>query len=116
MLAHWVIVFFGQFLKMTKVGHILRLTFSQGRGYVLMMTQNGSGYILGHFFTNSSGRPEGKRKKGVHLLQRSFPKTGPANQGEQIGRIFALWVIFKFGQFLKNVKEILFLDGYFFPR
>jgi hypothetical protein len=48
-LAHWVIVNFGHFLKIAKVGHIFGL-FSTVKGSILSVTKNGFGYILGDFF------------------------------------------------------------------
>jgi hypothetical protein len=35
-------------------------------------------------------------------------------QGDQIGRIFAQWVIVFFGQFLENYRSITSIFGYFF--
>jgi hypothetical protein len=32
-------------------------SFSPRTGHVIIFTKNGSGYILGHFLTNSSGHP-----------------------------------------------------------
>jgi hypothetical protein len=31
-----------------------------------------------------------------------FPHLGCSNQGDQIGRLFAQWLIVSFGQFLEN--------------
>jgi hypothetical protein len=44
----------GYFLKTTKVAHILGATFSTVK-VIHKIGKNGLGYILGDFFTNSSG-------------------------------------------------------------
>jgi hypothetical protein len=36
---------------------IFRATIFSGKNYVLILTRNGLGYILGNFFKNSSGHP-----------------------------------------------------------
>jgi hypothetical protein len=38
-------------------------TYFQSRDYVSILTKNGLGYILGDYFTNSSGRPGLKSKE-----------------------------------------------------
>jgi hypothetical protein len=56
--AHRVIVYSGQFFKVTKVAHIFGLLFQRLRiciGFVKEWV--GAVYILGDFFTNSSGHP-----------------------------------------------------------
>jgi hypothetical protein len=40
-------------------------TFQEGKIDVLVLTKNGMGYILGDFFTNSSGHPAGGRYAGT---------------------------------------------------
>jgi hypothetical protein len=49
---YWVIVYFGQFFNYKNTPQIM-----ENNGYVLILTQNGSGYILGEFFTNSFVHP-----------------------------------------------------------
>jgi Ran GTPase-activating protein (RanGAP) involved in mRNA processing and transport len=44
-------------LKITEVAHIFVLFFLS-LGYVLILANNGLGYILGHSITNASGHPE----------------------------------------------------------
>jgi hypothetical protein len=46
----------GTVLKRTEAAHILR-RFFHGKRTALILTMNGLGYILGDFFSNSSGRP-----------------------------------------------------------
>jgi hypothetical protein len=47
------------FSKITEVAHILLLLFYKVKVvYISFLTKNGLGYILGNFFTNSSGHPE----------------------------------------------------------
>jgi hypothetical protein len=53
--AQWAIAYFGS-LKNTKVAQILGI-FKKSIDSVSNFTKNGLGYILGDFFTNSSGRP-----------------------------------------------------------
>jgi hypothetical protein len=48
------IVYFGQFLKITKLSQILAI-FSHGKNYEFLFDKNGLFYILCDFFTNSSG-------------------------------------------------------------
>jgi hypothetical protein len=45
------------FLKNPYVENIFRIPHFPGKSYVLIVTKNGLGYILGDFFTNSSGHP-----------------------------------------------------------
>jgi hypothetical protein len=47
----------GSFLIITKVAHIIWVTYFHGDGYALVFTKNGLGYILSDSFTNSSGHP-----------------------------------------------------------
>jgi hypothetical protein len=47
---------FGMFLKIKEVAHFGAI-FSNSTRYVLILTNNWLGYILGDFFTNSSGHP-----------------------------------------------------------
>jgi hypothetical protein len=54
--AHWVIVSYRQFLKIVKVAHFWS-NFSRSLDYAIILTKNRFGYILGDFFTNSSGHP-----------------------------------------------------------
>jgi hypothetical protein len=54
-----------------------------------MLTKNRLGYILGHFFPNSSSHTDGSWTSLT------------SNQGDQIGRIFAHWAVVYFGHFLK---------------
>jgi hypothetical protein len=42
-------------------------------------------------------------------------KSGNPAQGDQIGQIFAYWVIVYFGHFSENYKSIPNSLGYFFP-
>jgi hypothetical protein len=50
-----MIVYFSQVFLTTEEDHVLGATFSTVKAYIL--TKNGVGYILGHFFTLSSGHP-----------------------------------------------------------
>jgi hypothetical protein len=45
----------GSFQKITEVGQMLKVMYV--KSYGLVLTKNGAGYILGDFFTNSSGHP-----------------------------------------------------------
>jgi hypothetical protein len=47
----------GSFLKTTEGAQIIWLLFFQVNRDVLVLTKNGLGYILGDFFTDSSGHP-----------------------------------------------------------
>jgi hypothetical protein len=53
---------FEGFLKNTKVAQKTWTNFHSGNSSVLILTRNGLGYILGDFFTNSSGRPDRQGK------------------------------------------------------
>jgi hypothetical protein len=56
--AYWAIFFtFGGLLKLTEVAQVYVLLFPHGSGYVLILAKARLGYILGEFFTNSSGHP-----------------------------------------------------------
>jgi hypothetical protein len=50
------------FMKITEVDDIFVLLFTRYTSvdHVLILTKNGLGYILGVFFTNTSGHPAGK--------------------------------------------------------
>jgi hypothetical protein len=48
----------GLFLKITEVAQILKLLFARVKSYALISTKDGLGYVLGDFYTNSSGRPD----------------------------------------------------------
>jgi hypothetical protein len=54
-----VTVYLGSFLQITEIAQIIGLLIST-KNYILIMTKNGLGYILGDFFTNVSGHPVGK--------------------------------------------------------
>jgi hypothetical protein len=72
----WEVVFFGQlfslgsFLKIIKAAQLLCL---HGNIYVFVLTKNGLGYILGDFFTNSSGHPARVRKSVRTYVQYCTP-------------------------------------------
>jgi hypothetical protein len=70
--AHWKIVFFGQFfLKNKEVPTWLLSYFFQQKMCALILTKNGLGYILGDFFTNTSGRPARRHLQvSLFILQR----------------------------------------------
>jgi hypothetical protein len=55
--ANWLIVYFGQCFSIAEVAEIFGLNFSAVKVYVLTLTKNGLGYILGDFFTFSSRHP-----------------------------------------------------------
>jgi hypothetical protein len=52
-----VIVYFGQFFENYRSSPHFCTTFSQSIDYVLILTNNALGYILGDFFINPSGHP-----------------------------------------------------------
>jgi hypothetical protein len=55
--AYWVYDYFGQlFVQTLKVAPTFGLLF-HGKSYVSTLTDDGLGYILADFFTDSSGRP-----------------------------------------------------------
>jgi hypothetical protein len=56
--AQCLIANFGKWFENYKSSAHLWGTFSHGTSYVLILTKNGLGYILGDFFTNSSGHPD----------------------------------------------------------
>jgi hypothetical protein len=60
----------GSFFKVTEVTQILRATFIYCRGYELILAENGSGFILGNYFENSSGHPDPQEgdEKRINLL------------------------------------------------
>jgi hypothetical protein len=56
--AYWVIDTFGRFLKITETDKIFGITFFTVKfTYVLILTKNRLGYILGDIFKNSSCHP-----------------------------------------------------------
>jgi hypothetical protein len=68
--AHWVIVFFGHFFVNFRNSLHFRATFSK-LDLCTNLDKNGLGYILGDFFTNSSGHTGNKLLQGNkcrHLL------------------------------------------------
>jgi hypothetical protein len=56
--AYWAIVSFGQGFRKIRQSTDFWATLPHGEGEVLTVTNNGLGYILGDFFTNSSGHPD----------------------------------------------------------
>jgi hypothetical protein len=57
----------GTYVKTTEVAHIFGLLNSTVKVYALILTKPGLGYILGEFFTNSSGHPVAVAKLMVGL-------------------------------------------------
>jgi hypothetical protein len=51
------IFYSGRFFEKDKISPNFCATFSRDSSCVLILTQHGLGYILGEFFTNSSGQP-----------------------------------------------------------
>jgi hypothetical protein len=67
-----VVVYIGQlFFLITELAHFFGLLFPQRTSYVFILTKNGLGYILGDFFTNSSGHP-GRHVGFLHRVARWF--------------------------------------------
>jgi hypothetical protein len=64
----WAIVFFGQFLKSTKLAQIVGHLFSTEKS-ALIFTKNELGRIFGYFFTNPCGHTE------QGLAQNAEPST-----------------------------------------
>jgi hypothetical protein len=56
-IAQWVIVSYGYLFKYCRTSPQFWASLFAGLFYALIMTKNGVGYILGDFFTRSSGRP-----------------------------------------------------------
>jgi hypothetical protein len=56
--AQWAIVYFGQWFEIYIISANFWATFLCDTSYVLILTKNGLGYILGDFFKNSSGHPD----------------------------------------------------------
>jgi hypothetical protein len=79
--AYWVIVYFRQFYENYRNGSNLLDTFVHGKSYIhkcilkytYLLTKNVLGYILGDFFTNSSGHPDGVPKLCYHVSARNRP-------------------------------------------
>jgi hypothetical protein len=63
MLAYWAIVDFRHFLKL-KSGPNLRLLFNRVKFHISIFDENELGYILGDFFTDSSGHPANRGRFG----------------------------------------------------
>jgi hypothetical protein len=55
--AQWEIVYFGQWFKNYRSSAHFWATFFHGTSHVSILTKKMLGYILGDFFTNSSGHP-----------------------------------------------------------
>jgi hypothetical protein len=53
-----VVVYFWQFFLITEAARHFELLFFHDISGAYFLTKNGFGYILGHFFTNSSGHPD----------------------------------------------------------
>jgi hypothetical protein len=68
--------YFGQFffVNYRSSSHFLA-TFSHCCGYALNFTKNGLGYVLGDFFTNSSGHPGRKVSCVVDICGLPFTRT-----------------------------------------
>jgi hypothetical protein len=60
-------------------------------------------YILGYLFTNSSGHPG--KQDWSRTAQKYGREKNDCEQGDQIQRFFARWVIVYSGQFVLKVKE-----------
>jgi hypothetical protein len=63
--ARWAIIYIGQFFENYIISPHCWTTFFLRKRYVIIVTKNGLGHILGEFFRNSSGHPvinEGKYK------------------------------------------------------
>jgi hypothetical protein len=63
--SHWAIVYFEQFFVNCKSSPQFWATLSHSLGYALILAKNGLGYILGEFFSNSSGHPDPEGR--VHI-------------------------------------------------
>jgi hypothetical protein len=63
--AYWAIVFFGQFIENYTSGANSWAAFYHSPSYVLILTKNWMGDILGGLFTNSSGHPHSILSFGV---------------------------------------------------
>jgi hypothetical protein len=50
----------GRLLKVTEVTHIVGPFFTTEKSYALQLTRKGLGCVVGDFFSNSSGHPEGE--------------------------------------------------------
>jgi hypothetical protein len=62
------------FSKITEAAQIWGLFFTNGKICVPILTKNGLGYILGDFFTNSSGHPGRRfRLKSFSSRQEGLP-------------------------------------------
>jgi hypothetical protein len=61
--AHWVIICFGQFFLNFRTSPHFLLLFPPKYILCINFDKNGLGYILGDFFTNSSGHPDGTAQK-----------------------------------------------------
>jgi hypothetical protein len=57
--AQWQFFILGNYFENCLRSPHFCASFSPGIDYVLILTKFGLGYILGHFFTNSSGHPAG---------------------------------------------------------
>jgi hypothetical protein len=57
--AYWAIVYFGHYFDNYRSTANYWATFLHSTSYVLILTNTWLGYILGDFFTDSSGHPGG---------------------------------------------------------
>jgi hypothetical protein len=64
--THWVIVFIGQFLKITEAPKYLCFFIPHG---LIILTKNGLGHILDNSFTNSCGHPDHKLMFFAQIFQ-----------------------------------------------
>jgi hypothetical protein len=55
--AYWAFFYFRQLFKIKRFSSNFWATFVHGKSYVLILTKNCLGFILGDFFTNLSGHP-----------------------------------------------------------
>jgi hypothetical protein len=52
--------------------------FFNDKGYAIILTNNGIGYILGVFFTHSTGHPDGQQNDSNILFPAEFELTKAA--------------------------------------
>jgi hypothetical protein len=56
--TYWVLVFLVTFLKIKKISPKCVQLYFRSKGNAIILAENGLGYILGDFFTSSSGHPD----------------------------------------------------------
>jgi hypothetical protein len=77
------------YFKITQLAQMYWLLFTTVKSVLLILTKNELGYILGDFFTNSSGHPDHKRQ--LHRASLGTLQLEPFSLSYRQGDQISLW-------------------------